>query len=245
MSESKLEYTSPVAFTRSQRLALFVIPPCASGALKVLLSTMKSETRNPEHWEGLIDSGKPFVISIFHETIVLAASFFGNTGFHTLTSYSYDGELAARFLSHFGIKALRGSSSRGGMKALSQLSQATSVTQAVGWTVDGPRGPRRGVKAGVALVAAKLDAPIIPVALAATKRWRLNSWDRFLIPKPFATLVCAYGEPIPPPPSSRREDIEQTRQEVERRLNALHDKLESEIDPEARPVEESAQDDES
>ena len=245
MSEPKLDYTSPVAFTRSQRLGLFLIPPCASTALKVLLSSTTRETRNTHHWDGLVNSKKPFVIAVFHETMTLAACYFRNTGFHTLTSHSYDGELAARLLSHFGIKALRGSSSRGGMKALSQLSKATSVTQAVGWTVDGPRGPRRRVKSGVALVAAKIDAPIIPVAFASTKRWRLNSWDRFMVPKPFATLVCAYAEPVPPPQSSRREDIEHTRLEVERRLNALHDEIESEMDPEANPSSKIAQDDES
>ena len=237
MTESKLEYTSPVTFTRSQRLALFVIPPCASSALKVLLSTTSKDTRNSHHWDRLVDSEKPFLIAIFHETITLAACYFENSGFHTLTSYSFDGELAARLVGRFGIKALRGSSSRGGMKAISQLSQATATSQGVGWTVDGPRGPRRCVKSGVALVAAKIGAPIIPVAFASTKRWRLNSWDRFMVPKPFATLVCAYAEPVSPPESSRREDIESTRLEVERRLNALHDEIESEIDPEARSAE--------
>ena len=237
MSKSELEYTSPVTFTRSQRFALLVIPPCVSGSLKVLLSTTTRETRNPQHWDRLVNSEKPFIIAIFHETITLAACYFENSGFHTLTSYSYDGELAARLVGRFGIKALRGSSSRGGMKAISQLSQATAVSQGVGLTVDGPRGPRRVVKPGVALVAAKLGAPIIPVAFASTKLWRLNSWDRFMVPKPFATLVCAYADPVPPPPSSRKEDILHTRLEVERRLNALHDELESEIDPEARSIE--------
>ena len=237
MNDRKLEYTSPVTFTRSQRVALFMIPPCVSATLKVLLSTTTRETRNPQHWDRLVNSEKPFIIAIFHETIALAACYFENSGFHTLTSYSYDGELAARLVGRFGIKALRGSSSRGGMKAISQLSQATAVSQGVGWTVDGPRGPRRRAKSGVALVAAKIGAPIIPVAFASTKRWRLNSWDRFMVPKPFATLVCAYAEPVSPPQSNRREDIESTRLEVERRLNALHDELESEIDPDARSAE--------
>ncbi len=98
----------------------------------------------------------------------------------------------------------------------------------VGWTLDGPRGPRREAKAGIAYVAARTGFPIIPNAFAVSKSWRLNSWDRMPIPKPGARIICSFGAPIDPPPDTSAAAIEKTRMEVESALNRLHADIERE-----------------
>lgn len=169
------------------------------------------------------------ILAIWHETLGLAAWYHRNTGYHTLTSYSFDGELAARVVRHFGLYALRGSSSRGGAEALKEMQRAAALVPALGFTLDGPKGPRRVAKPGVAILALKTGLPIIPHAFAAAPCWRMRSWDQFIVPKPFGRLVSGYGEPIYPPPKGTPGAIESLRREVERSLNRLHESLDQEL----------------
>jgi hypothetical protein len=156
----------------------------------------------------------------------MAVCHFRNTGYHTLASYAFDAELGMRVLRRLGIPSVRGSSSRGGSEALHGLELALQHG-VVGWTIDGPKGPRRVAKPGVAILAARAQAPVIPLALHASACWRFNSWDRLGIPKPFCRISIAYGDAIPPPPDETPEAIEETRTRVERELNALHEMLEA------------------
>ncbi|MBI5091066.1 MAG: lysophospholipid acyltransferase family protein [Candidatus Hydrogenedentes bacterium] len=225
MTPAPLEYSSPVKFTPSQKCVLWTAPPLIATAYKALAYTCAVEVRGLEHWHDCPPQSRPLIVAVWHECLGLAACWHRNTGYHTLTSYSFDGELAARIVRHFGLRAVRGSSSRGGSKALSQLLAALDVAPAVGFTLDGPRGPRRIAKPGVAILAARAQCPIIPNAFTVTRCWRMNSWDRLIIPKPFAKLICAFGAPISPPPNCSPDAIETTRLEVERALNALHDQI--------------------
>jgi hypothetical protein len=95
----------------------------------------------------------------------------------------------------------------------------------IGFTLDGPRGPRRAAKSGVAILAARTQVPILPNAFAASAAWRLRSWDRFVVPKPFSRILCAYGPPIAPPADESAESIEAKRLEVEAALNTLQTEL--------------------
>jgi len=176
-----------------------------------------------------MEAGRHVILAFWHETLGLAAWYHRNTGYHTLTSYSFDGELAARVVRCFGLYALRGSSTRGGLEALKEMQRATALVPAVGLTVDGPKGPRRVAKAGVAILALKTGVPIIPQAFAATPCWRMRSWDQLIVPKPFGRLISLYGEPIYPPPKGARGAIESLRTDVERSLNRLHESLEQEL----------------
>ena len=73
----------------------------------------------------------------------------------------------------------------------------------------------------------RAKVPVVPTALCASKMWRLNSWDRFMVPKPFSRLLVAFGRPIAPPPADDPEDVERVRAEVEARLNELQHKTET------------------
>jgi lysophospholipid acyltransferase (LPLAT)-like uncharacterized protein len=222
-----LTYTSPKSFGLRARVTLTV----ASSAISCLLKTICRTCRSPEGEEltaGLSDTyPRRGLLALWHETLGLAVWHYRKQGYHTLTSYSFDGELAARIMERFGNHALRGSSSRGGSEALRQLEMASEVAPGVGFTPDGPRGPRRVAQPGIAILSARTGIPIVPQAFAATRCWNMNSWDRLIIPKPFATLLTAVGDPIPPPPDTSRDVIEETTRRVERELNRLQEQLDA------------------
>ena len=229
MKLSGLTYTSPYTFTRKQRLLLQLLPPLAAGALRLLYATCRIEVRHTAYYTALREQNKPMAIAIWHEAMGSAGIHFRRSNFHTLTSYSYDGEIAARVVHYLGLEAVRGSSSRGGHEALAQLGKAAQKVPCVGFTLDGPRGPRRQAKPGIAILAARSQLPVLPLAFAPSACKRLSSWDRFPIPKPGATILGAFGPPIPPPKEENHDAIEHMRLQIETELNNLQRQLEDEL----------------
>jgi lysophospholipid acyltransferase (LPLAT)-like uncharacterized protein len=137
-----------------------------------------------------------------------------------LVSQSRDGTYGAETAKWLGFRTIRGSSSRGGARALLQVSSQLKDGHAVGILADGPRGPARAAKPGPVLLAAKAGVPLLPVMWGADRCWVLNSWDRYLIPKPFARIAIHIGGPIYVPRTTRREDIEAYRRRFEEEMNA-------------------------
>lgn len=165
------------------------------------------------------------IIAIWHESMALGAYYFRKAGFCTLTSHSFDGELATRIVEGFGHTAVRGSSSRGGSTALRGLSDTLGQGQTVGVTLDGPRGPRHQAKPGVSILSARTQAHVIPIAFGVHPGRRLNSWDRFPLPWPFARVTVLFGAALTPPTDDGAESVEASRQEAESALNRLHSRL--------------------
>lgn len=233
MTRPDLIYTSPIKFTLKQNLLLWLVPPVVVTLLKILYATCKIEIRDRERVDSIFASEPHFLAAFWHESVGISVCFLRGTGSYTLTSYSFDGEMAARVVMRFGCCPLRGSSSRGAMKALDQLSDATEITQIVALTVDGPKGPRRVVKPGISIVSARSGFPVVPFAVTASKGWRFKSWDRFVLPKPFARILVACGDPIAPPQNKERAAIEKQRADIDEQLNSLQEKLEKEagVDP--------------
>lgn len=223
-----LTYRSPYTFSLKRRIALALLPPPMATAIKAITATCRVEVRGAQHLQNVLDAAGCVIIAIWHEALALGVSQYTNSGAHALTSYSFDGELAARVIRRFGVLSLRGSSSRGGADALHDMAEALKHVPVVGFTPDGPRGPRRAAKAGIAILSARTGVPIVPYALAASRAWRLPSWDRFQIPKPFARILSAYGAPIPPPQDNSEHTIETTRHAVEKSLADLQAALEKE-----------------
>lgn len=113
--------------------------------------------------------------------------------FATVVSRSADGEIIARICDRFGHELPRGSSSGGGKEALEEMTEFIRRGRLVGFTPDGPRGPRYTAHPGIAVLAQRTGVPIIPLAAAASRAWRARSWDRFEIPLPFAHVALAAG----------------------------------------------------
>lgn len=224
-----LVYDSPNVFSAKERVLLGIVPPLAAMSFRLLFGSCRKEDRGIDHCGEVLRTHGRAIVAFWHESMALAIHFYRGTGSHTLTSYSYDGDLAARVVRQFGCWAVRGSSSRGGSDALKGLAEALDHIQIAGITLDGPRGPRRVAKPGAAILAARTGTPIIPQAFHVRPAVRLHSWDRFPVPFPFARRVTVYGQAIPPPADTSEEAIEAVRKRVENELNALHTALEKEF----------------
>lgn len=226
MSAPDLDYSSPVAFSLRQRVSLAIASFIIVCVMRIMFGTCRLRIERQHFEDEARRSTGCAVLAFWHEVAPLAAWRFRHADYHTLTSYSYDGEMAARVIRRLGIHALRGSSSRGGSDALKRMESAAAQGKTIGLTLDGPRGPRRVAKPGAAILSARTGVSIVPTALAVTRCWRMKSWDRMVIPKPFATIVCAYGPPIPPCASEDESAVEQKRAEIERTLEEAQIELE-------------------
>lgn len=228
MNKRGAEY-SPRTFSLWQRIQLAVLPRLLADVFYLLYRSCSVETRNHHYLADTLQKHKRCHVVIWHESMAMAGCYNRGTDYLTLTSYSYDGEFAARVIKRWRIHAARGSSSRGGHEALVQLAEAAQTIPVTGFTLDGPKGPRRVSKPGIGVLAARSGLPIVPNAYAVSRAWRMNSWDRFPIQKPFSRIICAYAPPILPPPDDSPEAVEATRLAVEGSLNALHHQIEQEL----------------
>lgn len=160
----------------------------------------------------------------WHCNLLLGAFLFRDRDVAVCVSRSRDGDLVAAVLRHLGYAdSPRGSSSRGGSAVWRQLAKALRSGVTVGMLTDGPRGPARRSKRGVARLARQTGVPITPVALSARPRLRLRSWDRTLLPMPFARVVCCFGDPIAVPRDADLEREERLRRELDEELIRLTD----------------------
>jgi lysophospholipid acyltransferase (LPLAT)-like uncharacterized protein len=155
---------------------------------------------------------------LWHETVLLGASI--KAPIHVLISQHADGELIAQVCRRLGIGVVRGSSTRGGSRALLGLIRRGRQTHLV-VTPDGPRGPRRHVQPGLVFLAAVTGLPIVPVGIGFTAAWRARSWDRLAIPKPWSRAVVVFAPEISVPPNLDRAELERYRQRIEAALHRV------------------------
>ncbi len=140
-----------------------------------------------------IASGQSGLIAIWHGRMLLALAHYAQRDFRVLVSPSADGSLVAPLLVRFGYGVVRGSSSRGGARALRHLLVDLRKGKTVVLTPDGPRGPRHAMNLGLAWMGSATGLPIFPLGLATDRAWHLSSWDYFTIPRPFARVVLSFG----------------------------------------------------
>lgn len=215
--------------TLKQRIQLAVLPIALADTFYLLYRSCSIETRGREyHDDTLKEHGRCHVV-IWHECMAMAGCYNRGQDYLTMVSASRDGEFATRVIKRWRIHSARGSSTRGGSDALKVLVEAAKTVPVTGFTLDGPKGPRRVAKPGIGVLAARTQLPIVPNAYAVSRAWRLHSWDRLPIQKPFSHIICAYAPPIPPPPDESPEEVEKTRLAVETSLNKLHEEIEREL----------------
>ncbi len=175
-----------------QRLAIVLGP----WLLRAMRATWRVRLVNAGAWRALQNEGKPFVFSLWHGELLPLVIEHRNQGVRILVSEHGDGEVIAQIAHRLGLATIRGSSSRGGARALLAMCEALSGGAAVAVTPDGPRGPTHKYATGALVAANRAGVPIIAIGVSATSAWRLRSWDAFLIPKPFSRVVIAYSEPV-------------------------------------------------
>jgi len=176
---------------RTERIARY-----GSWLVRLLSATWRIRRRRGELFDSVVAKHEPAVFLIWHGEMLPMLVAHKNRGVAVLISEHSDGEIIARIAERFGFRTVRGSSSRGAARALVELSRALEAGHAVAVTPDGPRGPNRSFAPGALIAAQRSGAPVIPVGMTVSRAWRLKSWDRFVIPKPFARLTVAYGDPV-------------------------------------------------
>ena len=209
--------------TLSRRVQARLIAFVAYPLLAVLCRTYRWRIEGAGHYQAVLDTGRQPILALWHGRILPGLHYFRNRGIVVITSQNFDGEWIAGILHKYGFGTARGSSSRGGARALVQLRRDLAIGRPAAFTVDGPRGPARVVQPGAVFLAGATGQPILPYHIESDRFWTLKSWDRTQIPKPFATVALVIGAPMA---------VEDTQQgTVERRrtdLQAALERLEAE-----------------
>jgi lysophospholipid acyltransferase (LPLAT)-like uncharacterized protein len=157
-----------------------------------------------------------YIYAFWHETLLLPTYFYGRA-VCSLISQHADGEFIAEICRHLRIRIVRGSTTRGAVPALRKLLRAGRTIH-LAIPPDGPRGPRRRLQAGIIYLASRTGLPIVPVGFAADRPWRLRSWDRFALPRPWSRAVCVTVDAIRVPAEADKMVLEEYRQRVEQAL---------------------------
>jgi lysophospholipid acyltransferase (LPLAT)-like uncharacterized protein len=185
--------------TRKQRVMLAVVPPLVAALVRVLGATWRTRDINAPGTPNGDTIPGPTIFAFWHCSLLACAHRFRNRGIAILISQSFDGELIARVVERLGFTAVRGSSTRGGASALRGMQQAYSGGAICAFTADGPKGPARIAKPGPVQLAELAGATWIGAFHAQPDRaWIMNSWDHFMIPKPFATITFTWPEHVAP-----------------------------------------------
>jgi lysophospholipid acyltransferase (LPLAT)-like uncharacterized protein len=166
-------------------------------------------------------SGEHVILSFWHDRLLILPVISEGVPMCIMVSQHRDGEVATRLLAAWRIATVRGSATRGAVGGFLRLVDAYRNGRSLAVLPDGPRGPRRVAKPGVVHLAKATGAPIYPMAYAASRAWRLKSWDRLVVPKPFARLRIEIGVPLSVPHDAPPELLAGLRAEVETRLNRL------------------------
>jgi lysophospholipid acyltransferase (LPLAT)-like uncharacterized protein len=207
--------------SRIKRFEARLISIAGYRAVAALGATLRWRTEGLEHLDAVVRGGRQPIMAFWHGRILPAAYYFRGRGIVVITSENFDGEWIAGIIERFGYGTARGSSSRGGLKAMLQLKRDMAAGRPAGFTLDGPRGPARTAQPGALWLAKATGKPVLPFHLEADRHWTLNSWDRTQIPKPFATVSIAMGEPIEVASNADDRSLESARRLLEHRLTAL------------------------
>ncbi len=188
--------------------------------------TLRLKVENEDEWVNyfLNESGRVLFCG-FHQQFFSVIRYFKKyTAYQPalMISRSRDGEIVARLAKRTGWYPIRGSSSRGGSNALKMMIEHLKTKRIAGHIVDGPRGPAQKIKPGVIRLAHISNAAIVPVYIAAKRAWYFNSWDRFLLPKPFTKVILKFGDLIKLDATENKQDFENQRQSLE---NTMHREL--------------------
>jgi lysophospholipid acyltransferase (LPLAT)-like uncharacterized protein len=207
--------------SRVRRAQAAAIAAIGTPLVEALGATYTWREAGAEHLFEVERQGRYPILALWHGRILPATLYFRDRGVVAMTSENFDGEWVARLMRRFGYHAARGSTSRGGARALAQLRREMAEGHAAAFTVDGPRGPARVAQPGAAWLASATANPIVPFHIEAARAWTVKSWDRHQVPKPGSLVAVAIGRPIDVPPQADEATIEQGRLAVEQALMDL------------------------
>lgn len=210
-------------FTLGQRVSLWFISKLGALAIGVICSTVRYRASVEEPTDLPAEKYPPAkaIAPFWHNAVFPATYFFRGRGIAVMTSRSFDGEYIARIIESFGFRAVRGSSSRGGVRALLGMHTVIEDGGVAAFTIDGPRGPRYVAKPGPVLLARNTGSPVLAFYVAVKDAWVLNSWDRFMIPKPFTKAHVRWSKPIYVPREARSDELQRYHDEMQAALERV------------------------
>ncbi len=200
---------------------LKLIPPAASVVVRLLLGSCRVVriVGKEKAVKYICHSQGRAIYATWHQRMIFHARHIARDHITIMISQSRDGEYGARLAKLLGFKDVRGSSTRGGLKVIRELVKKVQGGERAGILADGPLGPARVAKMGPTIIARDSNAPLVPIVWGCDRGWVLNSWDRYLIPKPFARIAICYAEPLLVPKEIRGRQLEPYRALLEQRLN--------------------------
>jgi lysophospholipid acyltransferase (LPLAT)-like uncharacterized protein len=215
------QFATLAGYSFRQRLLIRLADFAFYFLINLIGKTVRFEPEGWENFEAIERAGKIPIYTFWHNRIFLGTYFFRRRGIVVITSQSFDGEYIARFIQRFGYGAVRGSSTRGGVAALVEMIRLMRAGLPMGFTIDGPKGPKYVAKIGACLLAKKTGNPMMPFAVEAEKFWSLKSWDNLQIPKPFSRARLIIAEPVYVPADASDEVLENKRLELQKSLDEL------------------------
>ena len=207
------------SFTRQQRLKASLIGIVGYFFISLIGRTLRWQSEGEGYLDEIYKSGHRAIFTFWHGRIFPATYYWRKRGIVVMTSMNLDGEAIAQCIQRFGYGAARGSSSRGGLRALGQLARDIKQGKDAAFTIDGPRGPRYVAKQGPILLGFKTGAAVFCFHIALARKIQLKSWDEFQIPLPFTKAVILMGPPIWVPSDA-----------TEVHLRDLHEQMQSTLD---------------
>jgi len=225
--ESRRGFVGRRRMSTGRRIYYFLGLPILRFIVWLILSTYRVEkVIGEEVAERVISDGKVYAPCYWHQHTVLCLFLMRSwirRGFKGgfIVSPSVDGEVPASIARKWGAEVIRGSANQSGALALRDMQRMMKSGFSMVTTADGPRGPKYEFKMGAILMARIAGVPVIPIGCASDRAWYLDRWDNFMVPKPFARIVVAVGEPIPIPSDAPLDGLEPYRISVQQAVMSL------------------------
>jgi hypothetical protein len=204
-----------------EKIFLFLASWIGPIIIYLMGKTLRIDRVGEENLTSVQKKSKNVIYAFWHGRMLILAFSHRWQRIHILISQHRDGEYIARIIGRLGFVSVRGSTTRGGTKAIFEMCEKVASGYDVGVTPDGPKGPKFKVQPGTVYMAQRSGLPIVPITASAHKRWTLSSWDGFIIPKPFSRTVVMLGEPTYVPGESSPEELERIRIDLERKMQEL------------------------
>jgi lysophospholipid acyltransferase (LPLAT)-like uncharacterized protein len=207
-------------FNLTDKLLFGLVGILGSALILLLGKTWKIKIIGQEKVDEIRSQGKRVCYALWHGRLLALTYTHRNQGTRILISQHRDGEFISRIVERMGYSPARGSSTRGGVKAvLDMVKNSKNYDLAI--TPDGPRGPRHRVQAGAAYISSRSGLALIPISCSAHPAWILKSWDRFMIPKPFSRVVIMIANPITISPQVDEQELHRKSSLLEQTLVEL------------------------
>ena len=216
-------------FTFAQRFKYFLIRMAGALFLMTLGSTWRLKFRGLEHERAVREKRLRPVWAFWHGRLLVLAYAYRDRKIHIMISEHGDGEIIAQVTDQLGFGSVRGSTTRGGLRALRALGRKIFEGYDVAITPDGPKGPRHALQGGAIYAAMKTGCPLLPLTSTAWPRWTFRSWDKFIVPKPFSTVLIRIGEPLYVPPKLNEKQREEYRLRFEKQMVELVETADREV----------------